>query len=69
MDDYKNHLFSYVPDHRIMTLSCGHVISSENLVAWPVARGSSGQEFEFTFERRNSNGVVRSLYYALTSRN
>ncbi len=42
-----------------MTLSCGHVIPKENLLAWPVASGPTGQEFEFTFEKRSSPRMVR----------
>lgn len=53
------HLFSYVPLERIKTLSCGHVIPVENLIAWPISKGPGGQEFEFTFEKRNSEIMVR----------
>jgi chromosome transmission fidelity protein 1 len=53
MDDYINHLFSYVPQSRIMTLSCGHVIPTTNLVAWPIVKDHFDQELDFTFEKRN----------------
>lgn len=58
MNDYINHLLSYVPPERISTLSCDHVIPLGNLVAWPVAKGASGQEFEFTFSKRNLEAMV-----------
>ena len=58
MNDYINHLFAYVPAERIHTMSCGHVIPPENLVALPVCKGPTGQELEFTFEKRNSNVLV-----------
>jgi chromosome transmission fidelity protein 1 len=54
MNDYTRHLFSYLPSSQIQTLSCGHVIPKENLVAWSLGSGPSGAEFEFTFEKRDS---------------
>ncbi|KAI9886565.1 MAG: hypothetical protein M1823_001607 [Watsoniomyces obsoletus] len=58
MSDYTNHLLSYVPKDRIMTLSCGHVIPSGNLIAWPVSNSPGGREFEFTFEKRNTPSMI-----------
>lgn len=52
MNDYMTHLFPYLPKEKIRTLSCGHVIPKENLVALPVSKGPSGREFEFNFEKR-----------------
>ena len=61
MDDYRTRLLSYVPRDRIVTLSCGHVIPEANLVAWPVARGPTGQELEFTFAKRGSPKMVTAF--------
>jgi len=58
MSDYEQHLLSYLDPSKIMTLSCGHVIPSSNLLAVPVVRTLSGQEFDFTFEKRNSEQMV-----------
>jgi len=58
MNDYIDHLFSYLSAERIYTLSCGHVIPSENLVALPICKGPTRQELEFTFEKRVSNVMV-----------
>jgi chromosome transmission fidelity protein 1 len=65
MNDYVNHLFAYVPPDRVRTLSCGHVIPTQNLLAWPISRGPTGVNFEFTFEKRNSDAMVsvRSLIF------
>ena len=38
--------------------SFGHVIPSSNLLALSMDRGSSGVEFDFTFEKRKSNTMV-----------
>jgi chromosome transmission fidelity protein 1 len=52
MTDYTSHLLSYLPAEKITTLSCGHVIPKENLLAWTLSKGPSGKPFEFTFSKR-----------------
>ena len=64
MSDYYDHLFPYLPQSKIRTLSCGHVIPSSNLLAVPIVQAASGADFDFTFEKRNTEGTVGSLYYA-----
>lgn len=61
MSDYTNHLFSYVRADRITTLSCGHVIPSQNLLAWSLARGPSGIDFDFTFKKREEPSILDEL--------
>lgn len=61
MNDYTNHLFPYLPLERISTLSCEHVIPKENLVAWPMVKGPTGVEFEFTFEKRKDETMINEL--------
>ena len=61
MSDYINHLIPYVQPHHLATLSCGHVIPDENLVAWPVARGPTSLEFDFTYEKRNLPSTIDEL--------
>lgn len=53
MADYTSHLLSYLPAERLTTLSCGHVIPKENLLAWTLSKGPSGKPFEFTFGKRS----------------
>ncbi|KAI9812801.1 MAG: ATP-dependent DNA helicase chl1 [Phylliscum demangeonii] len=65
MSDYINHLLGDVPPKCIRTLSCGHVIPPENLVACALAKGPSGQEFEFTFAKRNSPSMIDELGRAI----
>jgi chromosome transmission fidelity protein 1 len=60
MDDYIKHLFSYVPDDRIITLSCDHVIPPSNLLAWSIAHDSKGNEFNFAFQNRSSSATIES---------
>lgn len=52
MSDYTTHLLSYLPESKITTLSCGHVIPKDNLLAWTLSRGPNGKDFEFTFGKR-----------------
>ncbi|KAJ6178379.1 Helicase-like DEXD box c2 type [Penicillium mononematosum] len=54
MSDYVNHLFSYLPPERLGTFSYGHVIPKSNLVAQSLTQGLMGNEFDFTYEARNS---------------
>jgi len=52
MSDYASHLLSYLPSSLITTLSCGHVIPKENLIAWTLSTGPTGKTFEFTYGKR-----------------
>ena len=61
MDDYIRHLFAYVEPDRLKTLSCGHVIPEENLVACPITNGVDGMAFDFTYEKRNSTTMIDML--------
>lgn len=63
MSDYVNHLFSWLPPERIVTLSCGHVIPPSNLFACPVTEGPDGSDFDFTFEKRNADSTVCMRIY------
>ncbi|MCJ1437203.1 ATP-dependent DNA helicase chl1 [Xylographa pallens] len=61
MEDYTHHLFPYLSSERIKILSCGHVIPVENLLALPITKGPTGLDFDFTFERRNTPGMIDAL--------
>ena len=61
MDDYVRHLFAYVDPARLQTLSCGHIIPKENLIALPLAKGPGGIDFDFTYEKRNSLTLIEAL--------
>jgi chromosome transmission fidelity protein 1 len=62
MSDYKQHLLSYLDPSKIMTLSCDHVIPPSNLLAIPIVQTLNGSDFEFTFENRNSEKMVRPQF-------
>lgn len=61
MEDYFQQLFPYLDPERIMTLSCGHVIPAENLIAVPMSATRSAVELDFTFDRRNNPGIIDGL--------
>ncbi|CAI7576060.1 unnamed protein product [Penicillium glandicola] len=61
MSDYVNHLFSYLPPERLGTFSYGHVIPKSNLVAQSLTQGLMGNEFDFTYEARNSEKMITDL--------
>lgn len=67
MSDYTSHLFPYLPNSSITTLSCGHVIPKSNLVAWNLSSGPSGKtaEFEFTYKNRGNETMIDELGRAL----
>lgn len=65
MDDYVRHLFAYVNPDRLKLWSCGHIIPKDNLIVWPVARGSSGIDFDFTYSKRDSPSIIDLLGQSL----
>ncbi|KAF1963263.1 DNA repair helicase [Byssothecium circinans] len=65
MSDYEDHLLSYLNPFKITTLSCGHVIPPSNLLAVPVVRTQTGSDFDFTFDKRNSEQMMIDLGHAV----
>ncbi|KAI5281929.1 ATP-dependent DNA helicase chl1, partial [Ascosphaera acerosa] len=61
MSDWRDHLLSYLPPHRLRTFSFGHVIPRENLLAAVLPRGALGSRFEFTFDKRGAERLVVDL--------
>lgn len=72
-EDYKTHLFPYLAQEKITTLSCGHVIPSSNLCVWTLAstKPSTGpsvdqnDQFEFSFQKRSDASMIKRLGQAL----
>ncbi|KAK4160519.1 ATP-dependent RNA helicase chl1 [Cladorrhinum sp. PSN259] len=73
-NDYKAHLFPSLPDEKITTLSCGHVIPPSNLCVWTVAStkpstaagvSNDADSFEFSFSKRSNPAMIRSLGLAI----
>lgn len=70
-DDYKAHLFPYLSESKLTTLSCGHVIPPSNLCVWTLAGTRPGPNrdvsstFEFSFQRRSDKAMVGQLGLAI----
>ena len=60
MSDYMQHLFPYLPESKISTLSCGHVIPPSNIISWPIVKGL-GHELEFTHQKREKANILTDL--------
>ena len=65
MEDYFQHLFPYLSKDKIMTLSCGHVIPRSHLLAMSIGKGPCNTDLQFTFERRQSQGMLQDLGMAI----
>lgn len=65
MNDYVRHLFAYVDPSRLRLWNCGHIIHKDNLIVLPVAKSSSGMEYDFTYSKRNSSAMVDALGQSL----
>ncbi|KAK5258550.1 ATP-dependent DNA helicase chl1, partial [Exophiala xenobiotica] len=61
MSDYVDYLFSYLERSRLETFSFGHVIPVSHLFARAVGRGPSGIDFDFTYDKRGSEGMISEL--------
>ncbi|KAK1993275.1 DNA repair helicase [Colletotrichum falcatum] len=70
-NDYKSHLFPYLPESKLTTLSCGHVIPPSNLCVWTLAGLAQGPNrdadstFEFSFQRRGDASIKKNLGTAI----
>ncbi|KAK1960787.1 DNA repair helicase [Colletotrichum sublineola] len=70
-NDYKAHLFPYLPESKLTTLSCGHVIPPSNLCVWTLAGSEPGPNrdatstFEFSFQRRGDASTKSNLGTAI----
>ncbi|PNH28456.1 hypothetical protein VD0002_g65 [Verticillium dahliae] len=67
-DDYRAHLFPYLPEPKLTTLRCGHVIPPSNLCVRTLAASRAGDPnstFEFSFQRRSDKAMVNQLGLAI----
>ena len=59
--DVNMQLFPGLPEGRLSTFSCGHVIPANNLQCLVIGKGPSGREFQFTYKDRGNEALVRRL--------
>ncbi|BGP16056.1 hypothetical protein JCM10213_006808 [Rhodosporidiobolus nylandii] len=67
MSDFREQLFPYLPSERFSTFSCGHVVPAEHISTYAVSKGPTGQQFQFTFDRRKDEKLLDELGQALVS--
>lgn len=67
MEDYRLHLFPYLPNSRLRTLTVGHVIPKTNLLAYTLSSGPSNQPLEFTFKTRSDPRTLQELGVTLVN--
>ncbi|KAG1776173.1 helicase C-terminal domain-containing protein [Suillus placidus] len=54
-------LFTYVPQNRLSTFSCGHIIPASNVQTLLLTKGPSGLDLEFKFAQQSNRQVVSEL--------
>ncbi|CAG0916040.1 unnamed protein product [Notodromas monacha] len=51
-EEFRHELFANQPETRLMEFSCGHVVPASNICCLGLAKGCSGKNLEFVFEKR-----------------
>lgn len=54
-------LFTYLPQNRLSTFSCGHIIPASNVQTLLLTKGPSGVDLEFKFAQQSNRQVVSEL--------
>ncbi|OJA14751.1 hypothetical protein AZE42_03180 [Rhizopogon vesiculosus] len=54
-------LFTYLPQDRLSTFCCGHIIPASNVQTLLLTKGPSGSDLEFKFAQQNNRQVVSEL--------
>lgn len=53
LSDFAQQLLTFLPEYRIKTLSCAHVVPQSHILARALPVGPSGYRLEFKYEQRN----------------
>ncbi|KAJ3553369.1 hypothetical protein NM688_g3650 [Phlebia brevispora] len=61
ISDVVNQLFTSLPQEKLTTFSCGHIIPSSNLQAIVVRKGPRGSELQFKYEQRSDPALIAEL--------
>ncbi|MCO5590825.1 hypothetical protein L7F22_044800 [Adiantum nelumboides] len=61
VEELRYRLFPYLPESRIYTFTCGHIVPAQNVVALAVARGPTGRTFDFTHQSRCRPEMIEEL--------
>lgn len=58
VEELRIRLFPLLPEDRIHTFACGHIVPAENVLALAVACGPTGRLFDFTYQSRSLPEMV-----------
>lgn len=58
MSDFNTQLFSYLPEERVKTFSCGHVIPTKNLQTLVLTQGPRKNDLLWKFDRKGNKDMV-----------
>lgn len=61
LSDFLLQLFPSVPNDRLSTISCKHIIPSSNLLTHVVKTGPTGKPMSFTYENRGDKALLLDL--------
>ncbi|XP_076911662.1 uncharacterized protein LOC143569694 [Bidens hawaiensis] len=61
IEETRVRLFPWLPPDQLHFFSCGHIISSDNILPISVSTGPSGQSFDFSYSSRSKSSTVNEL--------
>jgi hypothetical protein len=67
MSDFREQLFPYLAKERFSTFSCDHIVPPEHISTYAVAKGPTGIELKFTFDKRKDLNLVSPLFPDLST--
>jgi chromosome transmission fidelity protein 1 len=67
ISDFVEQLLPSVPTSELEVFSCGHVIPNEQLLPICLSAGPTNVPFNFTFEKRNKESLVKEMGLAIVN--
>nr|XP_043617482.1 ATP-dependent DNA helicase DDX11 [Erigeron canadensis] len=61
IEETQGRLFPWLPPDQLNFFSCGHIISSDNILPISVSHGPSGQSLDFSYNSRSTSAMVGEL--------
>ncbi|KAI3786068.1 hypothetical protein L1987_45195 [Smallanthus sonchifolius] len=61
IEETRVRLFPWLPPDQLHFFSCGHIISSDNILPISVSTGPTGQPFDFSYSSRSTSAMVGEL--------
>ncbi|KAL6140902.1 hypothetical protein ACLB2K_059194 [Fragaria x ananassa] len=61
IEETRERLFPWLPPNQLHFFSCNHIVPPESILPVAVARGPSGQTFDFSYSSRRSSVMIQEL--------